>query len=69
MMPSRTTIHRLVPTPVATTLTFLGVSLYTTSTCGRTTQGDVYCWGVNTSGQLGRGPESRSLVPVAVVPF
>jgi alpha-tubulin suppressor-like RCC1 family protein len=35
-------------------------------TCGVTSSGAAYCWGDNTSGKLGNGTVSNSLVPVAV---
>lgn len=34
--------------------------------CGRTAQGQVYCWGSNEHGQLGDGSFQDSLVPVAI---
>jgi alpha-tubulin suppressor-like RCC1 family protein len=37
-------------------------------TCGITTRGNLYCWGLGTSGQLGEGTRtSRQTVPVRVV--
>jgi alpha-tubulin suppressor-like RCC1 family protein len=35
-------------------------------TCGETTQNRAYCWGDNSSGQLGDGTTTRRLTPVAV---
>ncbi len=35
-------------------------------TCAVNTAGAVYCWGLNSNGQLGNGTETRSFVPVPV---
>ena len=53
------------PTPVALPASALRVSLGADHTCALLNTGDVYCWGDNTRGQLGR-PGAASLVPVAV---
>jgi alpha-tubulin suppressor-like RCC1 family protein len=37
-----------------------------THSCGVTTAGAAYCWGFNTSGELGDGTNTQSNVPVAV---
>lgn len=37
-------------------------------TCVTSTAGSAYCWGLNTSGQLGNGSTTQSLIPVAVSP-
>src|SRR5438093_13513016 len=34
--------------------------------CGVTTSGEALCWGENSSGQLGDGSQTSSLVPVPV---
>jgi alpha-tubulin suppressor-like RCC1 family protein len=47
-------------------LTFSGVSAGVRSACGVTTAGAAYCWGHNSSGQLGNGTTTNSLAPVAV---
>jgi alpha-tubulin suppressor-like RCC1 family protein len=36
-------------------------------TCGISREGDAYCWGGNTSGQLGNGNDSLRVVPTKVV--
>ncbi|MFA7478542.1 MAG: hypothetical protein WC184_11765 [Acidimicrobiia bacterium] len=36
-------------------------------TCGVTTDGDAYCWGYNTYGQVGIGNTINQLTPVLVV--
>ncbi len=35
--------------------------------CGITTEGEAYCWGLNTSGQLGNGTEISSRTPTRVL--
>ena len=62
------------PVPVSGGLTFQSLSTGSNHTCGVTTDGAVYCWGLNMMGQLGNGrrgdPGSaafRSAVPVRVV--
>ena len=42
------------------------VSLGFSSACARTTAGEVWCWGANSVGQLGRGDLTPSEVPVKV---
>jgi alpha-tubulin suppressor-like RCC1 family protein len=56
------------PVPVAVTggLRFTGVSAGGTHTCGVTTSGAAYCWGLNVNGRLGDGSTDASAVPVAV---
>lgn len=55
-----------VPAPVAGGHQFASVhgSLY--NTCGRTTAGEVYCWGSGDHGMIGNGGFAESLVPVKV---
>ena len=50
-----TTISRLVPAAVVRSLVFAEVYAGRQSTCGRTTTGRVYCWGLNRFGNLGIG--------------
>ncbi len=38
------------------------------STCGLTTDGSIYCWGANYTGQLGDGTLTDRLTPTLVVP-
>ena len=47
-------------------LRFRSLSAGITSVCGVTTQGVIYCWGNNFSGQLGNGTTAFSTVPVPV---
>jgi alpha-tubulin suppressor-like RCC1 family protein len=63
-----TTISREVPTKVAGSLLFAGVSAgpVGSHTCGITTGNKIYCWGDNAFGQLGDGTTTRRLSPVKV---
>jgi alpha-tubulin suppressor-like RCC1 family protein len=67
-----TTEHRLTPTPVAGGLRFTQVSAGGDHTCGITTDGSLYCWGFNWSGQLGSqfgyGTGGSRLTPTPVEP-
>src|SRR2546425_23071 len=47
-------------------LTFVAVSAGFVHTCGFTTAGGAYCWGVNYCGQLGDGDTTRRTSPIAV---
>ena len=64
----------VLPTPVVGNLTFASLSLDVNNnnsilghTCGVTPPGDAYCWGSNSTGQLG-GPSSDACV-LAITPF
>ena len=41
------------PTPVAGNLRFAAIAAGNSHTCGLVTTGEMYCWGLNSSGQLG----------------
>ena len=56
-----------VPELVLGGLTFASVSAGDLHTCGETTDGQLYCWGLNDRGQLGTGNLNIGLTPVAVV--
>jgi alpha-tubulin suppressor-like RCC1 family protein len=53
-------------TAAATALSFSSVSAGVNHTCGIATDGRAYCWGSNTSGQLGDGTRTMRLRPVPV---
>jgi alpha-tubulin suppressor-like RCC1 family protein len=56
-----------VPTEVAAgARRFVALTAGSAHTCGLTTQGQVFCWGQNTFGQLGDGGTDNALGPVAV---
>ncbi|MGH7628198.1 MAG: Ig-like domain-containing protein, partial [Gemmatimonadales bacterium] len=67
-----TTLTRLSPSPVAppvgqsTPLAFTALSLGVFHTCGLTPSGVIYCWGANSSGQLGDGTTADRARPAAV---
>jgi alpha-tubulin suppressor-like RCC1 family protein len=57
---------RLTPTPVAGGLPFTSLALGEFHTCGLTSGGTAYCWGDNTSGQVGDGTTTYRLTPTPV---
>jgi len=66
-----TTVTSLTPVPVDTsgvlaTKTIKSLVAGAAHTCVLTTDGKLFCWGVNSNGQLGIGSTTRSLVPVEV---
>ena len=55
------------PTDVSGGLSFRWITAGTRHTCAvQTPSGNVYCWGLNSSGQLGTGTNTASTVPVQV---
>ena len=52
--------------PVSSSLSFERVTTGGSYACAETTTNRVYCWGVNTDGELGDGTTTMRLVPVAV---
>jgi alpha-tubulin suppressor-like RCC1 family protein len=66
-----TTTLSSVPVAVSGGLSFVAVSAGSTSvnaahTCGITSAGAAYCWGLGISGQLGDGTQTNSSVPIPV---
>lgn len=60
----------LAPVPVVNLRTAAQVTAGGDHTCGRTTSGNLQCWGSDLFGQLGNGPRSgSSSTPVPVVGF
>ncbi len=56
-----------VPELVLGGLAFASVSAGDLHSCGETTDGQLYCWGLNDRGQLGTGNLNIGLSPLAVV--
>jgi alpha-tubulin suppressor-like RCC1 family protein len=54
------------PVKVAGALSFASIAAGGSHTCGVTTSGDAYCWGLNASGQLGDNSVIDRSTPVAV---
>ncbi|MDH5292030.1 MAG: hypothetical protein OEY41_18705, partial [Acidimicrobiia bacterium] len=57
---------RLAPVQVQGGHTFTALKAGGAHTCGLTAGGQVYCWGVNSTGQLGNGGTTSSQAPVLV---
>jgi len=55
-----------VPTPVVGEHSFKNGSTKVYHTCGVTTEGDAYCWGENSQGQLGLGHLNNQTIPTLV---
>lgn len=54
------------PTAVQGGLTFLAIESGLEFACGLTTERDLYCWGINTRGQLGSGTLTSATTPTRV---
>ena len=55
------------PLPVAGGLTFIALDLGLNHSCGLTKAGKVYCWGINSLGELGDGTKDRRNAPTPVL--
>jgi alpha-tubulin suppressor-like RCC1 family protein len=61
------TVPQLTPTPVLGGVSFTGITAGDSHTCGLTTTGAAYCWGINDLGELGNGTTgNRSALPTPV---
>jgi alpha-tubulin suppressor-like RCC1 family protein len=49
-----------------TGVTFISLGVGSNHGCGLTSVGAAYCWGINSSGQLGDGTTTQGAVPTAV---
>ncbi len=62
-----TTARRLTPMPVATQVKFAQIGTRGTHTCGEQRDTGVgYCWGANSSGQLGDATTTQRLQPTKI---
>ncbi len=59
-------IDRLIPTSVAGTFSFVGITTGGDQTCAWTPQYRAFCWGENSTGQLGDGSTTNRPVPTPV---
>lgn len=57
---------RTAPVPVSGGQRFAAISAGDSHTCGLTTGGAAWCWGLNQYGELGDGTTTMRLVPVPV---
>ena len=66
---TNTVIRPCSTTPLAvnTALRFTSLALGWDHTCGLTADGEAYCWGSNSSGQLGTGDTVARAAPARVV--
>jgi alpha-tubulin suppressor-like RCC1 family protein len=64
-----THLDRSLPVQVITGVAELSRSLGDDHSCARKTDGTVWCWGKNSSGQLGTGNNTDSMSPVQVLNF
>jgi alpha-tubulin suppressor-like RCC1 family protein len=55
-----------VPVAANTTLRFVSLAVGWGHTCGLTASGELYCWGLNDSGQLGTGDTDNRFTPTRV---
>ena len=58
--------ERTSPVKVSGGLKFTSITAGGNHTCGLTASGGAYCWGWNTSGQVGNGSTTNQYTPVAV---
>ncbi|MFL5441528.1 MAG: RCC1 domain-containing protein, partial [Myxococcales bacterium] len=58
------TLFQTRPVAVAGGLRFAAVSAGDVHSCGQTTAGAAYCWGDNTSGELGDGTTINTAIPI-----
>ena len=66
-MGDASTVDRLEPAAVAGGLSFASLDAGSRHTCGRATDGAVYCWGSGGAGQLGINSTNAVDVPTKVV--
>ena len=63
-----TNVTRLLPTPVQTgAIAFSQIAAGSKHSCALSTSGAAYCWGRNSSGQLGDGTQADRMLPTLVL--